>query len=584
MNLEKLRLRLASVDALVLLSAMGALSGLLAATVIITFRRFIETTQQSMLPQAAGENYEMLAPVWHFVLPLASALLVGLLLQRLSAEHRRGGVVHVMERLAYHQGHLPWRNALAHFAAVAISISGGHSVGREGPGVHLGAAGAGLLGQSLGLPNNSIRTLVACGVAASIAASFNTPIAGVIFAMEVIVMEYTIAGFAPVMLAAVSATTLTRLWFGDAPVFDVSGLQLGSLSELPLVVLVGLLSGCLAAAFIALLRFFTGLWTSHPFWLRCAWAGLLGGAIALLFPQVMGIGYDTVNGAILGQFGLAMLAGLVVAKLVATSAAIGLGIPGGLIGPSLFIGVAAGEFIALLAGAYFPDLASSGGFYAMLGMAAMMAATLQAPLAALMALLELTANPNIILPGMLAVVVAQLTASEIFHMPSVFLAQLRAQGLDYRNDPHIQALRRAAVASVMEKHFVVSDARVSFADARALLDDNPAWILIQRQREPQALLPSLDLDRFLRAEREAARQESGGVQALDARVLDLATIPAQRRDLAPIHVQATLQEALEQLERTQAGALYVYRPTAPGINKIYGILTRKHIEAAPSRA
>ncbi|MEE8378859.1 MAG: chloride channel protein, partial [Gammaproteobacteria bacterium] len=213
--LDRFRSRLASVDALPQLAILGLVSGVLVGIVIVLFRLAIENTQISFLPNGDTENYEALSATWRFGLPAIGGLVIGLVFQALS--HTGGvqvGIVHVLERLSYYQGHLPFRNFLLQFFGAAISIISGHSVGREGPSVHLGSASGSLLGQWLHLPNNSIQTLVACGAAAGIAASFNTPLAGVIFSMEVIMMEYTIAGFTPVILSAVSATAITRLVFG----------------------------------------------------------------------------------------------------------------------------------------------------------------------------------------------------------------------------------------------------------------------------------------------------------------------------------------------------------------------------------
>jgi CIC family chloride channel protein len=163
------------------------------------------------------------------------------------------GVIHVMERLAYQEGYLPAKQAMMQFIGGAIAIISGHSVGREGPSIHLGSAAASLLGQWLRLPNNSIRTLVACGASAAIAASFNAPLAGVIFAMEVVKMEYTISGFTPVILAAVSATVLNRLVFESLPTFVVPELVLHSFWELGVIVGMGIGIGALAAGFTSLL-------------------------------------------------------------------------------------------------------------------------------------------------------------------------------------------------------------------------------------------------------------------------------------------------------------------------------------------
>jgi CIC family chloride channel protein len=489
---------------------------------------------------------------------------------------RQVGVVHVMERLSYHQGYLPWQNAVAQFVGAILSIASGQSVGREGPGIHLGAANGSLLGQWLHLPNNSIQTLVACGSAAAIAASFNTPLAGVIFAMEVVMMEYTLRGFTPVILAAVSATAVTRLTYGDAPAFAVPAMQMGSVIELPYALVIGVVIGMLAALFIALLRLFTLLWTKMPLWSRTTLAGAITGVCALFVPGVMGIGYESVNAALLGELGLTLLLSLLVLKLIATSACIGLGIPGGLIGPTLVIGAAAGGVMGLFANFLFPGGVASHAFYAIVGMGAMMGATLQAPLAALIAILELTANPNILLPGMLAIISAGLTSSELFGQRSVFIAMLRGRGLDYRNDPIAQSLRRVGVAAVMNRNFVVSRRLITTEQADELLKQTPQWIVISGDDdEPKVLLPAADLGVVLQQQRE---KPDAAAQA-EAEI-DLMAIPAHRRELMAIHLQATLQEALDRLEENKLEVLFVRRKTKPGKpSGVYGVLSRQDIEA-----
>lgn len=573
--LEKLRMQLASAEALLPLALLGMVSGVLIAALIVLFRFSIEHLQAGILPGGQAENYEALSMAMRLALPTLGGLLVGLLLQYLFADARQVGVVHVMERLSYHQGRLPWKNAIAQFIGAVLSIASGHSVGREGPGIHLGATSGSQLGRALRLPNNSIRTLTACGVAAAIAASFNTPIAGVIFAMEVVMMEYALRSFTPLIAASVSATAVTRLVYGPEPAFAVPALQMGSVLELPYVLLTGIAIGALAAGFIVLLKRFAALLPRAPLWSRTTLAGFVTGLCALAVPAVMGIGYDTIGAAMLGQLGLGLMAGIVLFKLLATAAAIGLGLPGGLIGPTLVIGAAAGGAMGLVADAWFPEHVSSHGFYAMLGMGAMMGATLQAPLAALMAMLELTANPNILLPGMLAVIAAGMTASEIFNKESVFITMLRARGLDYRNDPVAQSLRALGIAAVMNRQVVSAPRIVSHADAAALLRDVPQWIVVSDEGEPRALLPASDLGRYLQ-ETDAQRGEAD--QTPQPGDVDLLGIPARRRDLSPIGLQANLQEALDVLEHNHTEALYVTRDGSVATTPIYGVLTRQDIE------
>jgi H+/Cl- antiporter ClcA len=315
---------------------------------------------------------------------------------------------------------LPFVNAAVQWAGGALCIVAGHSVGREGPAIHLGAACGSLLGQRFALPEASLRVLVACGVAAAIAASFNTPLAGVVFAMEAIVMEYSVAGFAPVILAAVTATGLTRIFYGEDPAFAVPPLALRSPWELPYIVAVGFAIGTIASAFTLLLGFFARHGRRAPVWVAALGGGLATAVCALAAPQVMGIGYDTVGAALLGKIGFAMLILIAALKLIATTAGVGLGLPGGIIGPMLVIGATAGGALGIAGAWMLPQYASGSGFYALIGMGAMMAGTLHAPLSALTAMLELTGNPNIVWPGMLAVITAFATSRALFRRRPIF--------------------------------------------------------------------------------------------------------------------------------------------------------------------
>lgn len=229
--LENLRLRTSRPDALIQLAVLGTLAGLLTGLVIISFRLLIETAQRSFLPYGDPENYEGLTANYRILLPIAGAILIAAIFKLFAKKNLSVGVSHVMERLSYHQGYLTIRSLIMQYVGAAIAIISGQSLGREGPAIHLGAATSSIVGQKLGLPNNTIRTLVACGTAAAIGASFNTPLAGVIFALEVVMMEYTLASFLPVILSAVSATAITRAVFGHEVVFSVPNFQLTNLLD-----------------------------------------------------------------------------------------------------------------------------------------------------------------------------------------------------------------------------------------------------------------------------------------------------------------------------------------------------------------
>ncbi len=567
-RLHHFRLHLSRPDAMLSLSILGVIAGVLAAATIITLRLLVEWGQRQLLPGVPPERYEQLDPLLRLLVPLGGGVLIALLFRLTPSGSHRVGVTHILERLAYHQGRLPWRNALVQFVGGAISMITGHSVGREGPSAHLGAASSNLPAQALALPSNSLRVLAACGAAAGIAASFNTPLAGAAFAMEVLLLEYTVAGFAPVILATVSATTLTRAVFGSALAFEVPPLTLGHLAELPWIFLGGLLAGLVGAGFNALFRAVAREGGRLPEWLRPLLGAALVGLCGLAMPEVLGIGDDTVDRLLHGENLLwTSLLALLGLKILATTGGIGLGLPGGAIGPILFIGATFGALFGVIGTALGFNEAASIGLYAMIGMGAMMACTLQAPMAGLIAILELTGNPSFILPGMLAVVTATITAGHMGRRESLFMGLLRSWGLDYRNDPVSQSLRRVGVASVMDRRVAVLPREATAEAVDRVLADTPQWILIRDAEIPNTLLPAADLAR--------ARKEQP-----DAAGYDLLAIPAERVQGAAIDLGASLLEAQQRLDETGAERLYVVSQTVPGVPRVYGTLSRDDIERA----
>lgn len=562
-------------EGLPLLAGLGLVCGLISGGLIVLFRLVMEGAAHQWLPNGDIESFEALSGADRLLLCVAGGLAVGLILHFLKPKSRGVGVVHVIERLDYHQGHLPLKNAAVQFVTGAISLLSGHSVGREGPSIHLGAAAGSALGRGLHVPNNSVRILVGCGVAAAIAAAFNTPLAGVIFAMEVVIMDYTVIGFTPVIIAAVSATTLTRITFGDDTAFTVPDFDINSVQELPIVAFMGALIGCLAAGFIQLTLLTSSLFAKQAIWARTTLAGVITGAIAFVLPEVMGTGYDTVDSILLMQISVGTVILLTFAKTITTAIAVGLGIPAGLIGPSLFMGAAAGGAIASAIGLVYPDIGSVA-FYSTLGMAAMMAAVLQAPLAALIYLLELTADHAIILPGMTAVITASLVTRVVFGKSSIYQHLMLSRGLDYRNSPLSKALRRIGVASVMERNIIQQPSIISRSSAESILRQEPRWILLTHDDDDRktCLLPATDLARHLNELDEQASQNDQDPQ------LDLLRIPAKRLDVAATTIVATLQEAHEKMRSEHCNALFIRGAHGESKQRIYGVITREHIESS----
>jgi chloride channel protein, CIC family len=405
------------------LTLLGVLSGVLGGGVVLLFHFAIDLGQSLFLPPGHSGNYEGLDAWQRLVLPVAGGLALGIAWDLLPAAHRQVGITHLLRRLQTPGGErLPWPNLVVQFLGALAAILSGHSVDKEGPSVHIGAASANLVGQRLRQAAEDDVTLIACGGAAAIAAAFNTPLAGIIFVVEVLKIRYEVSRYLPVIVASVSGTVLSRLILCDSPAFDAAPHHLVGPWEFPWLILLGVSLGLLAVAFIHLterVALRTGSWRAT---VTFPLAGLVVGILALWAPQVMGTSYDTLDALLLGEteLGLGFVLALAVAKLLATGTAVGLRVPGGLIGPTLFMGGAAGAGFGMALELMLPMETASSGFYATVGMVAMMGATLRAPLAALTALLELTGNPNIILPGMLAVASAELTNRLVHGRDSVF--------------------------------------------------------------------------------------------------------------------------------------------------------------------
>lgn len=563
-RMDHFRHSLSDIDALPQLTLIGVIIGFFSGFLIVLFRLFVELPLQFFLPNNP-ENFEALSTVQHFLFPFIGALIIAAGLYYIPKKYHSVSVGNVLDRLHNHQGRMSLGNvAVQFFGGIACLISG-QSVGREGPAVHVGASAASLLGQWLKLPNNSLRTLVGCGVAAAIAASFNTPIAGVIFAMEVVLMSYSIVGFIPVMMASVCGALITRLIFGEESLFSFTGFQMRGLWELVVMAMAGLIIGMIATIYMRLQLNFSRL-LNYSISVKVILGGLLTACVAVFIPEVLGLGYDTVNLALEGKLTLSALCLILFAKILTTSFSVGMGMPAGLIGPQLFMGACAGAIIGTIMNGFFPD-SSNSGFYVLLGMAAMMGAVINAPLAALMAVLELTHNPSIIFPSILIIVTACITTRLLFKCEGIFIEQLATNGQSLNASPSQQILNAIGVRSVMKTEFVESAAQLSITSANALLNSNPLWVVVHHTNEDITLLRAADLARYIKQ----------GIT--EGSTIDLLDIPAERLSLSVIHERATLYEAQQILIQQQTDALYVV-PNTPSTHTplILGIITHSTIE------
>jgi CIC family chloride channel protein len=550
----QIRVQLAQNDALPLLALLGALAGALTSSIILLFRFAIEAPLQAYLPDGNSENFEALSAWLRFSLPLSGAIFIAMILHKLSVQSRSVGISHVLERLKNHQGHMPLSNFFVQFFGGIIAALSGQSTGREGPAVHLGAAAGSIMGRKLRLSTNHTQLLLASGAAAAISASFNTPIAAVVFAMEVIIVGYSLQSLIPVILASVVGTVVTRSVYGDEPAFTVPALEMNSFLEFPFLIVEALFMGALAALFIWVCVN-TAQKAPKSLWVRFLIIGLINGLIALMIPQMMGIGYDTVNLALLGSLPWIGLFTFAIVKLLLTSLNLGLGQPGGAIGPMLFIGACAGGVIGEIGNYLAPDDASATGYYAMLGMAAMMSACLQAPLTGLMTLFELTNNPNIILPGMLVVVIANLTTTEVFKQKALFPRLLQLRGLTLDTSPVEHMLRENSVLSVANKEVKVLNKFTTIEAIKLALIGSPNYLIIVDSNRALSCISAADVATLLMDERQVKQWTE---EVNEECVINLMAIPGFRRSCGEIGIQANLQEALDLMEEQQIECLTVH--------------------------
>ena len=373
--------------------------------------------------------------------PVIGGLLVGWINTRWLPQGEARVIPGVIEALAEKGGKISARKAGGEFVSNIISVGSGASMGREAPTVALGASLASLLGQWLHLSEKQMRTLLGCGVAAGIAGAFNAPIAGVLFALEVILADYAIATFTPIVMSSVIATVITRSELGNFPMFTIPEFRLVSSWEILAYMGLGIFCGLLAALTVKSLPKSRALFEKHvqTVFFRPAVAGLLLGLCALVIPEIMSIGYGTVDsmllenieGNILGaDLPLAsFLLVLLLMKILTSVICSGGGFGGGMIGPSLFIGATAGALYGGVIHDIFPAWSESYGAYALVACGAMLAATIQAPMSSILMIFELSNDYHIMVPLMTACVVAALVKRSFGH-ESVITESLQEKGVD----------------------------------------------------------------------------------------------------------------------------------------------------------
>lgn len=395
---------------LFLASLVGIFTGLGAylLNLIVDFVRFL-------LYENGGHVFfgPEIADYFRILYPAIGGLAVGLLTYHFSPEVKGHGIPGVMDTVANKGGLIRKRVAFLTSINSGTTIGSGGSAGKEGPIVQIGAAIGSVIGQLFRVSQRRLKILVGCGSAAGLAAVFNAPIAGVVFAVEVILAEFSLTVFTPIVISAVIATAISHSLVGTSPLFAIPEYSLNSPAEFPIYLFMGLAGGILSVFFIRMLYriedFFEEQLKTADY-LKPAIGGLLTGILAFGLPELYGFDDSATHTALTGHTGIQMLAILVIAKMLATSFTLGSGGTGGLFTPSLFIGAMFGALYGSVAGRLFPDFVASPGAYALVGMGVIVAGTIHAPLSALLIIFEITGDYHIILPLMLGTVTSTLVA------------------------------------------------------------------------------------------------------------------------------------------------------------------------------
>jgi CIC family chloride channel protein len=388
-----------------------------------------------------------------FILPVLGGLAVGLIYHYFIGEEHHSGVPGVMESVALTGGRLRYQRAPAKLAAAVVSIGSGASVGPEDPSVQIGSYLGSMFGQLLHFSDERMRALVAAGAASGIAAAFNAPIAGVFFALEVILGEISGSSFGVVMLASVVSAVFTQIVSGTQPAFQIPPYEYSINWQLPLYLFLGLFAGPIAAAYIRMIYFTSDFFTQHvriPRWLKPALAGLLVGLVGVLLPQILGVGYDTVSGILSGATtGIAILLVLSLVKVIMTPTSLAGGFIGGVVAPSLFIGATLGGAFGEVSALIFPSLGIDPTHFAMVGMAAVLAGAIHAPLTSIILLFEMTNDYHIIPAAMFAVVVSQVISFRLVH-GSIYTLGMARKGIRLERGRDVEVLETVTVEDVMQ--------------------------------------------------------------------------------------------------------------------------------------
>ncbi|RMH73451.1 MAG: chloride channel protein [Gemmatimonadetes bacterium] len=436
---------------------LGVAVGVSVGYTAIFYEKLIDFFEFLFFDLLAGglqiyQGYIFLLPL----IPIFGNLIVSWIIGRFAPENHGHSVPEIMLAVAKKGGILSARVGLLKGLSTAIAIGSGVSVGREGPIVSIGATIGSNVGQMLKMSSNGLKVMVGCGAAAGISAMFNAPLAGVVYAIEIVLGRFTINSFSPVIVSSVLAAAISRAYLGNFPAFNIPMYELVSHWELIFYSILGIIAGGVSVFFIRTLY-----WVDDQFQRMIATreakailGGLILGVVGIFFPQIFGVGYDTTNDVLFNRMELKLMLILLLLKPVMTSVSLGSGSTGGIFAPSLFIGAMLGGAFGMILNVLFPAVTANPGAYALVGMTAVVAGTTHGPMTAIITLFEMTNSYQIILPLMIAGILSTIVSRQL-HSESIYTEKLLRRGVRIQQGSDISILERIQLRDIMQTEFKV---------------------------------------------------------------------------------------------------------------------------------
>lgn len=542
--------------------------GILAGFAAIGIRWLIGYISHLSFPGDGTFLENLMAVPWYIklIFPVLGGLIVGPLIYFFAPEAKGHGVPEVMQAIVLKGGRIRPRVALIKAFASAVTIGTGGSVGREGPIIQIGSSLGSTVGQFFRVPTNRMKTLVGCGAAAGIAAAFNAPIAGALFAVEIILMDFAVAQFSPIVISSVMATVISHSFEGKFAAFQVPAYEYVSPNELIFYFILGALSGIVSYLFIKLLYFSEDYFDNKlnfPEYLKPVIGGLIIGIMALFFPQVLGVGYDSINHALHGNMIWSLALGLIFLKILATSITLGSGGSGGIFAPSLFMGATLGAFFGYFVHTNFPTFTATPGAYALVAMGGLVAGTTRAPITAIIIVFELTNDYNIILPLMITCIMSTIISSRLTR-ESIYTLKLLLRNINVKEGAEINVMTSLFVRSVYDKEYQAVNVNDNFSQVvnKVIKGKGPEFPVLDPQNNLRGMI-SINMIKDFLFERDSLQNF-------------LIAADIANREYESVKLEDNVQNALDKMTKYNLEGL----PVVDDKNKVIGMIWPRDIREA----